>query len=275
MKKKKLTARILCTVLVSLLALLFAMPLVWMILASLKTTREVFGENWLPAVPKWGNYREVWTNSQVNLFRVYRTSLTIVILGTSGQLIISSLAAYAFAKIRFNGRNVIFTLFMLSMMIPVQATIIPRYMFFYEIGLYNTVWALILPGWFGITSIFLLRQFYMSLPNELMEAARVDGAGHFRTFLQVMMPLTKPAMISTVILSFITTWNDYLSALIFLPNKKLYTVAQSVRFWLFDGDQRYELTMATATSVVVPVVILFFFCQKYFVEGLATSGVKG
>lgn len=148
-------------------------------------------------------------------------------------------------------------------------------MLFYEIGLYNNLWSMILPAWFNVTTIFLLRQFYMGLPSDLMEAAKIDGAGHLRIFWQIMMPLTKPAMVSSAVLSFISLWNDYLSALIFLVNKKTYTVAQVVRYWLFDDAQRYELTMASAASTVIPVVIIFIFCQKYFVEGIATSGVKG
>lgn len=275
MKKRKIGSKTACTIIVGILAILFALPLVWMILASLKSTPEVFSKNWLPEAWRWENYVTVWTDKTVSLARSYLNSLIIVIIGTGGQLIVSSLAGYAFAKIKFKGKGFVFALFMGSMMIPAQATIIPRFIMFYEIGLYNTLWALILPSWFGVTSIFLLRQFYVGLPDDLMEAAKVDGAGHLRIFAQIMMPLTKPAMVSTVILSFISLWNDYLSALIFLPNKKLYTVAQAVRYWLFDDAQRYELTMATATSIVVPVVILFFFCQKYFVEGIATSGVKG
>ena len=276
MKKQKSTSKLICTIIVGLLAVMFALPLVWMTLASFKKVSEVFSENWLPTVWQWKNYVTVWTDEQVYLPRVFFNTLFIVVLGTGGQLIVSSLAAYGFAKIDFKGRAAIFTLFLAAMMIPSQATIIPRYMLFYKIGLYNSLWALILPSWFSVTSIFLLRQFYMGLPNDLMDAAKVDGAGHLRIFAQILMPLTKPAMISTLILSFITLWNDYLSALVFLSNKKLYTVSQAVRYWLFDkNNQNYDLTMTTATIFIIPVIILFVFCQKYFVEGIATSGVKG
>ena len=276
MKKQKSTSKLICTIIVGLLAVMFALPLVWMTLASFKKVSEVFSENWLPTVWQWKNYVTVWTDEQVYLPRVFFNTLFIVVLGTGGQLIVSSLAAYGFAKIDFKGRAAIFTLFLAAMMIPSQATIIPRYMLFYKIGLYNSLWALILPSWFSVTSIFLLRQFYMGLPNDLMDAAKVDGAGHLRIFAQILMPLTKPAMISTLILSFITLWNDYLSALVFLSNKKLYTVSQPVRYWLFDNNnQNYNLTMTTATIFIIPVIILFVFCQKYFVEGIATSGVKG
>ena len=276
MKKQKSTSKLICTIVVGLLAVMFALPLVWMTLASFKKVSEVFSENWLPTVWQWKNYVTVWTDEQVYLPRVFFNTLFIVVLGTGGQLIVSSLAAYGFAKIDFKGRAAIFTLFLAAMMIPSQATIIPRYLLFYKIGLYNSLWALILPSWFSVTSIFLLRQFYMGLPNDLMDAAKVDGAGHLRIFAQILMPLTKPAMISTLILSFITLWNDYLSALVFLSNKKLYTVSQAVRYWLFDNNnQNYNLTMTTATIFIIPVIILFVFCQKYFVEGIATSGVKG
>lgn len=275
MKHSSKTGKILCTGVLILFAMLFALPLIWMILASLKSTSEVFSRDWLPSVWKWSNYRTVWTDSTVSLLRAFANSAIIVVLGTGGQILISSLAAYAFAKVNFKGKNAVFTLFLASMMIPTQATIIPRFMLFYEIGLYNNLWSLILPSWFGVTSIFLLRQFYMGLPTDLMDAAKMDGAGHLRIFWQIMMPLTKPAMVSSAVLSFITIWNDYLSALIFLVNKRTYTVALAVRYWLFDDAQRYELTMASATSTIIPVVILFVFCQKYFVEGIATSGVKG
>ena len=275
MKKQKSTSKLICTIIVGLLAVMFALPLVWMTLASFKKVSEVFSENWLPTVWQWKNYVTVWTDEQVYLPRVFFNTLFIVVLGTGGQLIVSSLAAYGFAKIDFKGRAAIFTLFLAAMMIPSQATIIPRYMLFYKIGLYNSLWALILPSWFSVTSIFLLRQFYMGLPNDLMDAAKVDGAGHLRIFAQILMPLTKPAMISTLILSFITLWNDYLSALVFLSNKKLYTVSQAVRYWLFDNNnQNYNLTMTTATIFIIPVIILFVFCQKYFVEGLTVGGVK-
>lgn len=228
MKKRNKTRKIICTFIVGL----FALPLVWMILTSFKANNEVFSSNWFPTVWHPENYATVWNDATVPLWRVFLNSLTIVIFGVGGQLIISSLAAYAFAKIHFKGRGFIF-------------------------------------------SMFLLRQFYMGLPNELMDAAKVDGAGHFRIFAQILMPLTKPAMISTTILSFISLWNDYLTALIFLVNKKLYTVAQAIRYWLFDDAKPYHLTMATASIFIIPVIIVFIFCQKYFVEGIAATGVKG
>lgn len=207
--------------------------------------------------------------------KCYWNSILIVVIGTAGQLIVSSMAAYAFAKIDFKGKKFVFTLFLASIMIPSQVTIIPRFMLFYKMGIYNTLWSIILPSWFGATSIFLLRQFYMGLPNDLIEAAKIDGAGHLRIFAQIMLPLTKPVMVSCIVLSFIALWNEYLSPLIFLTNKKVYTIAQAIRWYLMSDTQQYELTMAAASIAIVPLIILFVFCQKYFVEGIATSGMKG
>ena len=195
MKKKSKNSKLACTIILWLFALLFALPLIWMILASLKSSSEVFSRNWLPAVWKWENYKTVWTDTTVSLLRSFVNSIVIVVLGTGGQIIISSLSAYAFAKVNFKGKNIVFTLFLASMMIPVQATIIPRFILFYEIGLYNNLWSLILPSWFGVTSIFLLRQFYMGLPTDLMDAAKVDGAGHLRIFWQKMNRITTGIMV--------------------------------------------------------------------------------
>ena len=275
MMQKNFRSALIKTIVLAAFASLFVLPLVWMIFASLKNSNEIFSQSWLPTVWKWDNYKTVWTNPQVSMFRSYFNSIAIVVLGSLGQVIIASLAAFAFAKLRFRGKNIIFTLFLAALMIPSQVTIIPRFMLFFKLGLYNKLWSLILPAWFGPTAIFLLRQFYMSLPDELMEAAKIDGAGPLRIFWQILMPLTKPAMISVFILSFISLWNEYLSALVFLSDKKMYTVSQAIRFYLFDTAQRYELTMAAATSAILPVMILFIVCQKYFVEGIATSGVKG
>lgn len=275
--RRKLVICIVKTIIISAIAILFVMPLIWMGLSALKTTNEVFAHpfKWLPAKPMWSNFKQVWCVENVNMMKSYVNSIIIVFFSTVGQIAIASLAAYAFAKIQFKGKNIVFMMFLASMMIPGQVTIIPRFMLFKSMGLYNTLWSCILPFWFSTTAIFMLRQFYIGLPNDLMEAAKIDGAGHFRIFLQVLMPLTKPAMITLVILAFIGSWNEYMSPLIFITKQEKYTVAQAIRWYLLDELQRYDLTMAAATIAIVPVIILFISCQKYFVEGIATSGVKG
>ena len=190
-------------------------------------------------------------------------------------LIFSSLAAYAFAKVDFKGKNFVFMLFLSTMMIPGEVTIIPRFMIFHKIGLYNNLMSVILPHWFAPSAIFMLRQFYMGLPSDLMEAAKIDGASHPRIFSQVMMPLTKTALVSQCVLLFVSTWNEYLAPLIFLANRQLYTASLVVKYQVFDEAAGTDMLMAAATSAIIPTVIIFMFCQRYFVEGIATSGVKG
>lgn len=277
MKKNERAAAIVRTIVVSLIAVLFVVPLVWMVLSSLKTAPEVFARpfHWLPARVQWQNYATVWMNEEASMLRAFANTLYIALFSIVGQMFISSLAAYSFAKINFKGKQVVFMLFLSSMMVPSQLTIIPRFMLFKTIGLYNNLWAIILPAFFGATSIFMLRQFYMGLPNDLIEAAKIDGAGHLRIFLRIMLPLTKAALMSLIILTFISSWNEYMAPLIFLVKKELYTVSQNIQWYMLDEFKEHNLTMAAATSAIVPVVILFIVGQKYFVEGIATSGVKG
>lgn len=277
MKKNERAAAIVRTIVVSLIAVLFVVPLVWMVLSSLKTAPEVFARpfHWLPARVQWQNYATVWMNEEASMLRAFANTLYIALFSIVGLMFISSLAAYSFAKINFKGKQVVFMLFLSSMMVPSQLTIIPRFMLFKTIGLYNNLWAIILPAFFGATSIFMLRQFYMGLPNDLIEAAKIDGAGHLRIFLRIMLPLTKAALMSLIILAFISSWNEYMAPLIFLVKKELYTVSQNIQWYMLDEFKEHNLTMAAATSAIVPVVILFIVGQKYFVEGIATSGVKG
>ncbi len=265
------------TVLFMLIGVAFLLPLAWMISASLKTPVEIFSKefHWFPQTPRWGNFAAVWNNEKVSMARGYLNSTFISVVSITVSLAFASLAAYAFAKINFVGKNFVFMLFLSTMMIPVEVTLIPRFMVFNKVGLYNNLWAIILPHWFNASAIFLLRQFYIGLPNDLMEAAKIDGAGHGRIFLQILMPLTKSALVSQCVLSFVSTWNEYLSPLIFLVKKNLYTISQVVQWTMMDEMDRTDLTMAAATCAVLPVIVVFFFCQRFFIEGIATSGVKG
>lgn len=276
MEAKKILPKAIRTLIIGVIAVLFLLPLLWMISASFKAPLEVFEYpiKWIPEIFHFENYVQVWTDEVIPFWRLYGNSLFIVFFNLLGQLLFASLAAYAFAKLDFKGKNVIFIGFLAAMMIPTQATIIPRYMLFRTIGLYDNLWAIIFPTWFDATAIFMLRQFYLGLPDDLVEAARIDGASHARIWGQVMFPLTKPAVVSLAILGFIASWNEYLSPLIFLTDKRLYTVALGIRFYFADEAQEYNITMAAAASAVIPILILFLVCQKYFIEGIATSGMK-
>ncbi|WP_298032800.1 carbohydrate ABC transporter permease [uncultured Dysosmobacter sp.] len=274
--RQRRAQKILTTIIVACIGFLFLLPLLWMISGSLKTPLTIFDYpiEWIPNPMHWENYVEVWTSELLPFWRLYGNSTFIVVFSLLGQLLFASLAAYAFAILDFKGKNILFMFFVATMMIPTQATIIPRFMFFKTIGLYNNLWAIILPTWFNATAIFMLRQFYLGLPGSLVESARIDGASHFRIWAQITMPLTKPAMVSLAILGFISSWNEYLSPLIFLIDEKLYTITQGIRFYFADEAQEFNITMAAATSAVIPILIIFFFCQKYFIQGIATSGMK-
>jgi len=277
MKKQEFTSALIKTIVIGIVSLAFLLPLAWMATSSVKSTNEVFSVNWkwLPEVWRWDNYVTVWTDPDVSMLNAYMNTGFITVVSTVCQLVIASLAAYAFAKINFQGKGVVFAMFLATMMMPTEVTIVPRFILFKTVGLYNNLWSIILPHFFNATSIFMLRQFYISLPDDLMEAAKIDGAGHPRIFSQILMPLTKSSLISLMVLSFISCWNEYMAPLIFLVKKNLYTISQVIRWYMLDDLQRYDLNMAAATSAIIPVVILFVFCQRYFVEGIATSGVKG
>ena len=275
--RQELLAKLFKTVIFFIVGLAFLLPLFWMISASLKTPGEMFAKEfkWIPENPRWENYKSIWTDAEVNMTNGFINSAIISVSSIVVALIFSSLAAYAFAKVDFKGKNFVFMLFLSTMMIPGEVTIIPRFMIFHKLGLYNNLMSVILPHWFAPSAIFMLRQFYMGLPTDLMEAAKIDGAGHPRIFAQVMMPLTKTALVSQCVLLFVSTWNEYLAPLIFLANRQLYTASLVVKYQVFDEAAGTDMLMAAATSAIIPTVIIFMFCQRYFVEGIATSGVKG
>lgn len=275
--KQELLAKLFKTAIFFVVGLAFLLPLFWMISASLKTPGEMFAKEfkWIPENPRWENYKSIWTDAEVNMTNGFINSAIISVSSIVVALIFSSLAAYAFAKVDFKGKNFVFMLFLSTMMIPGEVTIIPRFMIFHKIGLYNNLMSVILPHWFAPSAIFMLRQFYMGLPSDLMEAAKIDGASHPRIFSQVMMPLTKTALVSQCVLLFVSTWNEYLAPLIFLANRQLYTASLVVKYQVFDEAAGTDMLMAAATSAIIPTVIIFMFCQRYFVEGIATSGVKG
>lgn len=275
--KRDKIAAILRTVLIGVIALFFTIPLIWMVCTSLKTDPEVFAKDWKwpPNVAQWGNYASVWTNPDAPMARSFVNSFFVVFWSILGQLSFASLAAYAFAKIDFKGKNAVFALFLASMMVPSQVTIIPRFMLFKTVGLYNSLWAIILPNLFGASTMFMLRQFYMGLPDDLVEAAKIDGAGHVRIFAQIMLPLTLAAVVSMFILTFISCWNEYLAPLIFLIDKRKFLVSQVIRWYMDEDSDPTHLIMTASTIALIPTIILFISGQKYFVEGIATSGVKG
>lgn len=275
MKTKNISGKIFRTVIIALVSFVFLLPLLWMISSSLKPASQIyeFPIRWIPETIRFGNYIEIWTSTEMPFLLIYWNSIKIAALTVLGQLLISSLAAYAFSKMRFPLKNVIFLAFLGSMMIPAQVTILPRFVLFKELGLYNTHAALIIPGVFGVSSIFLLKQFYDSVPNELTESAFIDGAGHFRIWYRIIIPLVKAPMASLAILTLVSSWNDYFDPLIFLINKSKYTLSLGIRY--YAGDVNINLGLASSVCSILPIFILFVFCQRYFIQSIVTSGIKG
>lgn len=276
MKHKERSKAIIRTVIIGVIALIFLLPLFWMLSASVKLPADVmtYPVDWIPDEIQWNNYVRIWTDDQAPFTRLYWNSLVVTVISLVGQLLFASMAAYAFAKLQFRGKNLVFMMLLASMMIPTEATIIPQFMLFKTIGLYDSLTAIILPSWFNVTTIFLLRQFYMSLPDSLMEAAKIDGASHLKIWWTIYMPLTKSALVSAGILAFITTWNQYLQPLIMLVSEANYTIPLGIRFWLVDDAREYNMVMAAAASAIIPIIIVVTILQKHIVEGIATSGTK-
>jgi multiple sugar transport system permease protein len=268
--------KIVRTVIALFLGLFMVSPLIWMLSASLKPEVEVFSYpiRIIPRSIMWDNYREVWAGIYpFGLF--YFNSIKVTFISVTGLIITSSLAAYSFSKLRYPGRDALFLLYLSTMMIPPQVLMVPRFILFRNFGILNTHYALILPGIFIIFGVFLLRQFFMTIPNELSESALIDGAGHFTIFSRIIMPLAKPAIISLLIVSFVWRWNDYEEPLIFLSSKDLFTIPVGMTLFVDEFETRYSLIMAAAVSAVLPVLAVFLAGQKFFVQGVVTTGIKG
>jgi len=268
-------------VLCVLLALVFMVPFVWTIATSLKSPQEifVFPPSWIPAVPRPENYALVWTRIPFGTFAM--NSILVTVLSVVGQTLSASIVAYGFARYRFPGRDTLFLLTLMTLILPREVTIIPTFLMFRYFHWLDTLWPLIVPHWFGggAFSIFLMRQFFLSLPRELDEAARIDGAGALRTLWSVILPLSKPALATTAILAFLQHWNEFLEPLIFLNSPEKFTLPIGIRYFQLLGSQGGEpmiqLLMAASLMMTLPCVVLFFTGQQYFVRGVVMSGLKG
>ena len=277
MRLNKKLLRILSTAIMLILGFFFLYPLLWMLSSSLKLPAAVFEYpmRWIPETPRFSNYATVWSHPGAPFYLFYINSIMVAFGSIAGTLVLCSTAAYAFARINFKGKNAVFLLLMSTMMIPKQVTLIPRFAMFNAMGLFNTLWALILPSTFYVVGIFLLRQFYRSIPVALSEAAMIDGASHTRIFTQIMLPLTKSAVASLVILKFVMSWNEYMDPLIFLTSIQKYTIPMGMQIFLDSEGQQLQLVMAAAAISIIPIVALFILLQKQFIRGIATSGIKG
>ncbi|MDQ6422671.1 carbohydrate ABC transporter permease [Paenibacillus sp. LHD-117] len=275
--KKIPIVKLLATLFMGALAVFFMSPLLWMLSAASKREADVltFPIEWIPR--HWNiveNFKTVWMGN-VPFGLYYLNSLKLAILMTFLTLIFSSMAGFAFAKLNFPFKNGFFVLLLSFFLIPSESTLVPRYILIKWFGLYDTHEAIILMGAFSIPLTFLMRQFVIGIHNEYMEAAKIDGAGYFRIYWQMILPMSKPILATVGILKFLWTWNDYQNPLIFLISKPLYTVTLGLQSFSDQYGTSYAAIMMAAVSTIVPILLIFVLLQKQVIKGITVGGVKG
>ena len=258
-----------------IMAVIMLIPFAWMLSASLKFEKDVFSFPivWIPPVPQWSNYAEIW--KKVPLLTGFFNTTKLTVCTTVLQLVTSSFAAYAFAKLSFKGRDTIFMMYVMTISIPWQVYMVPQYKMMTLFGLTDSHLGIILMHAFTAMGVFLMRQFFIGIPNELLEAARIDGLSEYGIWARLMLPLSKPAIATLCITSFTFEWNDFMGPLIYLSSQKKKTIQLMLRMFNSQYSSNYAQIMAAATVALIPVLILFIGLQRYFVEGVASSGIKG
>ena len=267
--------KVLLYVVLIALTLFTLIPFVWMLSSSLKLDREVFSYpiRWLPETVHWENYRLIW--SKVPLLTYFKNTAVIAILVTIIQTLTSSFAAYAFAKLQFKGRNTLFICYVATIAVPWQTYMLPQFILMRAMGLYDTLWAIVVLQSFSAFGVFLMRQFYQGIPTELCEAARIDGLSEYGIWARIMLPLSKAAVATLIIFTFVGTWNDYMGPMIYLTRDLNKTVQVGLRRFIQENSSDYHLIMAVSVCSLLPVSVVFLALQKYFIQGIATTGLKG
>ena len=275
---------VLLQIVLIVLSVLFVFPLLWMVSTALKPITETMRVPpvWIPSHVQWYNFKDAFTYGADKLgyipFLVYgRNTLILCILTVSGTVISSALAAYAFARLNWPGRDLLFGITLATMMIPFPVTMVPLFALFRTLGWIGTFKPLWIPSWFGSAfNIFLLRQFFASLPYELSEAARIDGCSEWSIFRMIILPLSRPALSVVALFTFMGTWNDFIGPLIYLLEQKTFTLSLGLQAYSSqNGGTQWNLLMAASTIVIMPIIVLFFFTQKQFIQGIAVTGLKG
>ena len=274
--RKAVVSKIIIYAILIIIALMMLVPFLWMLSASIKTDREVFQMNpfvWIPETPRWSNYTQIWTKIPFGKFIENTVFLTIVV--TCLQLLTSSFAAYAFAKLQFKGKNVLFLGYLSTIAMPWQVYMVPQFIMMRKMGLNDKLLAIICLQAFSAFGVFMMKQFYEGIPDDLCEAARIDGMSEYKIYSRIMLPLSKPALSTLTIFTFVSTWNDYLGPLIYLRSQEKKTIQLGLKMFIGQYSSDYGLIMAGSVISLVPVLVVFLILQKYFVEDVASSGLKG
>ncbi len=269
------TGRSLVFLLLLIGAILFIAPVVWMFVSAVKPNLQTLDGRWIPQTVLWSNFTDAWGQAPFGIY--FRNTVIISTVSVAGNVISSSLVAYAFARLRWPGRDLFFIFVLATMLLPTVVTYIPQYILWAKLGFVNTWVPLTVPSWFGSAFyIFLLRQFYRGIPNDLTDAARIDGAGEARIWWQIVVPLSRPALIAVTILAFTGTWEDFFGPLIYLSDQSKYTLQLGLETFEASagGVPQWNFLMAVGLLIMVPVLIIFFFGQRYFIEGVTLTGLK-
>ncbi len=278
-RKKLSPAHIVITVLkyalLLSLSIVALVPFVWMISSSLKTSVDVFSipMRWIPQEFHWDNYLKIW--QKVPLLTYFKNTAVLAVIVTCMQILTSSFAAYAFAKMQFKGRDLLFMCYIGTIAVPWQVYMVPQFIMMRSIGLYDTIWAMVVLQSFSAFGVFLMRQFYLGIPNDLSEAARIDGLSEYGIWARIILPLAKPAIATLCIFTFVNTWNDYMGPMIYLTTDTEKTIQVGLRRFIQAYSADYNLIMAASLCSLLPVTVVFLFLQRYFIEGIATTGMKG
>jgi multiple sugar transport system permease protein len=293
-KRQEKTFGIIGTVVLFIGAVVMLAPLVWMLSTSLKTPNQVFAVPpiWIPSPMQWSNYAKAWDVSGIfaldywhflwirvqgiNFSTYAWNTLVITVLGTLGTTLSSALVAFAFARLRFPGRDTLFVLCLATLMVPSQVTMIPTFILFKTLGWYDTIYPLVVPAFLGggAYNIFLMRQFFMTIPYELDEAAKIDGCSNLGLFWNILMPLCKPALATVAIFSFVYNWNDFMNPLIYLDSNANKTLALGLTNFVSLYGQDYHLLMAASLIISIPIIVMFLSGQQHFIKGVVTTGMK-
>lgn len=273
--KEKKGHQVLTYIGLMLITLLTLLPLIWMLSASLKTDSEVFSLpiRWIPEQPQWSNYIKIWNKIPLGRFTWNTLKLTVII--TVIQIITSSFAAYGFSKCKFKGRDLLFLCYVTTIAIPWQVYMLPQYSIMNKLHLVDSHMGYVMLQSFVAFGVFMMRQFYLSIPDELLEAARIDGLNEYGIYYRIVLPLSKPSLATLTIFSFVTIWNDFMGPMIYFNTTGLKTIQLGIRMFIGQYSTEYGLIMAASVVALIPVFVIFLAFQSFFVQGIATSGLKG
>lgn len=274
-KKTNPVVRALEYILLITLTITTLVPLIWMLSASFKLDTEVFTNpiKWIPEHFHWENYKIIW--EKINLGLYTKNSIKLTLIVTVIQLATCSFAAYGFTKCRFKGRDTLFLAYVATIAIPWQVYMLPQYIMMQKMHLVDTHLGYILLQAFSPFGVFLLRSFFLSVPDDLLEAARLDGLSEYGIYFRIVLPLAKPALATLTIFTFVNIWNDFMGPMIYFNSDANKTIPLGIRLFIGQYSTDYQLIMAVSVLCLIPVLVLYVFCQRYFVEGIATTGMKG